>query len=380
MPAKSKHCLLVVDDEPDLVQSVKDLLRFDFRVIGTTRAADGLRIIENEEVHVVMTDQRMPEMTGVEFLMHLRQSRPDTVRLLFTAYADLEAVIDAINQGNVYRYIAKPWEPQELRAILKQAVEHYELQAERRRLLLDLERANQDLRLANDLKRAFIKVASHELRTPLTMVSGLSELGCLSDEVAQPARGWFGQIRAGSHRLGDRLDQMEKLLQAERFERPLHPKPLDLGQLLRDAAGGVDTFIQRRKQTLQVDVPSNVGEIVAEEAKLFDCVVQLLMNAIKFTPDHGVIHLKGERMPQGGARIQVRDTGVGIAREALPQLFEPFFTGIDVSRHSSGTFEFDRRGLGLGLSVVKAFVEMHRGQVTVESTPGQGTTFTILLP
>ena len=72
-----KHCLLVVDDEPDLVQSVQDLLRFDFRVLGATRAAEGLKIMEREKVHVVMTDQRMPEMTGVEFLKALREAYPE---------------------------------------------------------------------------------------------------------------------------------------------------------------------------------------------------------------------------------------------------------------------------------------------------------------
>src|ERR1041385_3629140 len=104
-----KPCLLVVDDEPDLVQSVQDLLRFDYRVLGATRAADGLKIMATEQVHIVMTDQRMPEMTGVEFLKRLRESHPDIIRLLFTAYADIKAVVDAINQGSVYRYIAKPF-------------------------------------------------------------------------------------------------------------------------------------------------------------------------------------------------------------------------------------------------------------------------------
>src|ERR1700722_15582175 len=99
MTQNFKHCLLVVDDEPDLVHSVKDLLRYDYRVLGATRAAEGLRIMEQEPVHIVMTDQCMPEMTGVEFLSRLRQRFPDTVRLLFTAYADIKAVINAINQG-----------------------------------------------------------------------------------------------------------------------------------------------------------------------------------------------------------------------------------------------------------------------------------------
>src|SRR5271168_3591207 len=145
MKNNTKRCLLVVDDEPDLVHSVQDLLRFDYRVLGATRAADGLKIMDKEEVHIVMTDQRMPEMTGVEFLKRLRQSHPEVVRLLFTAYADIKAVIDAINQGSVYRYIPKPFDPQELQTVLKQAVEHYDLVAQRKELLAELQTKNQQL-------------------------------------------------------------------------------------------------------------------------------------------------------------------------------------------------------------------------------------------
>src|SRR6516165_2142435 len=134
MVPKSKHCLLVVDDEPDLVHSVQDLLRFDYRVLGATRAVDGLNIMEREQVHIVMTDQRMPEMTGVEFLKRLRETHPDVIRLLFTAYADIKAVVDAINQGSVYRYITKPWDPDELEMVVRQAVEKHDLVVEKSRL------------------------------------------------------------------------------------------------------------------------------------------------------------------------------------------------------------------------------------------------------
>src|ERR1041385_6781725 len=88
-----KPCLLVVDDEPDLVQSVQDLLRFDYRVLGATRATEGLAILDLEAVEIVMTDQRMPEMTGVELLSQVKEKHPDAVRLLFTAYADMGGVI-----------------------------------------------------------------------------------------------------------------------------------------------------------------------------------------------------------------------------------------------------------------------------------------------
>src|SRR5262249_30307733 len=107
---------------------------------------------------------------------------------------------------------------------------------------------------------------------------------------------------------------------------------------------------------------------------------QLLVNAIKFTPDGGTIRLAARRLPGGGAEIQVSDTGVGIDPASLAHVFDPFFTRFDVSRHSSGVYEFDRRGLGRGLSVVKAFVELHGGRVKVESQVNQGSTFTITLP
>src|ERR1700736_6314535 len=129
----ARKCLLVVDDEAEVVHSLQDLLRFDYRVLGSTRAQDGLKLLEREQVHIVMSDQRMPEMTGVEFLKKLRETHPQIVRLLFTAYADLKAVVDASNQGSVYRYIPKPWEPQELQAVLRQAAEHYDLLDERKR-------------------------------------------------------------------------------------------------------------------------------------------------------------------------------------------------------------------------------------------------------
>lgn len=382
-----KPCLLVVDDEPDLVQSVKDLLRFEYRVLGATRAGEGLALLGREDVHVVMSDQRMPEMTGVEFLKRVKETFPDAIRLLFTAYADLNAVTDAINEGNVYRYISKPWEPDELRTVLKQAVDQHRLQAERKQLIKEvqeknaqLETANQELLKANDLKRAFIKVASHELRTPLTLVMGLSEFAYKQGRLPAPMGDWLKQIYDASSRLSERVDLMVKLLQAGRFERPLQPIDVPLAELARGAAQAVHSFAAERRQQLTLDAGDDLGTIRVERDKMHDCIVQLLINAIKFTPDGGSIRLEARRTADGGATIAVSDTGKGIDAVSLERVFDPFFTRFDVSRHASGTFEFDRRGLGLGLTVVKTFVEMHGGQVKVESKVNEGTTFTIILP
>ena len=147
--AKPRRPILVVDDEPDMLRSLHDLLRLDFRVHTAGSGAEGVRVLQEHPVHLVLTDQRMPEMTGVEFLRRVRSEHPEAIRLIFTGYADVNAVIAAINQGNVFRYIAKPWDPDQLVATLDEAGAQYDRIVERRRLLADL-RAHEERCLAFD--------------------------------------------------------------------------------------------------------------------------------------------------------------------------------------------------------------------------------------
>ena len=381
-----RHTVLVVDDEADVVQSVQDLLRLDYRVLGATRAEEALKLVQEEEVHIVMTDQRMPEMTGVEFLRRIRGEHPDAVRLLFTGYADIKAVIDAINQGNVYRYITKPWDPDELQVIIRQAADQYDLLVERKRLLAELQiknrelaGANAELVQANELKEAFIRVASHELRTPLTILYGLVQM-LQTPGVGSPLHDWLAPIQTACERLNRLVNQLLKMLSARQFDRSLDRRPTDLAALLNQAVQDVRPFVERRRQEVSLDLAADLGTIDVDADKIRDCLDNLLLNAIKFTPDCGKIALAAKRTVAEGAEIRITDSGVGIDAANLPHLFKPFFTALDVSRHSSGHFEFGRRGLGLGLSMVKAFVEMHGGKVEVASERGKGSTFVITLP
>ena len=134
----SKRPILVVDDEPDILQSLKGLLRRDFDVHIANSGAEAIQVLQEFPVHVVMTDQRMPQMTGVEFLTRVKTDHPGAIRVIFTGYADVQAVIDAVNQGNVFRYVAKPWNPDELIEALHEAGRVYDRLAERERLLTDL--------------------------------------------------------------------------------------------------------------------------------------------------------------------------------------------------------------------------------------------------
>jgi signal transduction histidine kinase len=142
----------------------------------------------------------------------------------------------------------------------------------------------------------------------------------------------------------------------------------------------VQPFVEQRQQQLTLDLAGDLGTVEVDPAKIRDSIDNLLFNAIKFTPDGGTIQVGARRPAEGGVQICVRDSGIGIDAAHLPHLFTTFFTGFDVSRHSSGQYEFGRQGLGLGLSLVKEFVEMHGGKVEVASEPGKGSTFTITLP
>src|SRR5947207_5136549 len=117
-PAKSsfRRPILVVDDEPEMLFSVRNLLRREFDVHTAASGAEGIKILQEHVIHLVMTDQRMPEMTGVELLQRVKNELPGAMRLIFTGYADVKAVIDAINQGNVFRFVTTPWEPEDLLA------------------------------------------------------------------------------------------------------------------------------------------------------------------------------------------------------------------------------------------------------------------------
>lgn len=155
---KPKHCLLIVDDEPDVCDSVHDLLRREFRVLKAHSALEGSRIMQEEEVHMVMSDQRMPQITGVELLTSVKTRYPQAVRMLYTGYADLDSIIAAINQGHIYQFIKKPWQPEELLDAVRQAAAEYErlalADAERERLIHEItELKDRVTSLENDVRQ-----------------------------------------------------------------------------------------------------------------------------------------------------------------------------------------------------------------------------------
>jgi response regulator RpfG family c-di-GMP phosphodiesterase len=154
----SKKCLLIIDDEPNVCDSVHDLLRREYRVLKAHSAEEGYRLMQDEDVHIVMSDQRMPQITGVELLTKVKSKYPQAVRMLFTGFADLDSIIAAINQGHIFGFLKKPWQPEALESAVRQAAIEYdrltEAARDRERLLEQID--NLQIRLTtleNEVRR-----------------------------------------------------------------------------------------------------------------------------------------------------------------------------------------------------------------------------------
>src|SRR4051794_21965692 len=136
-----KHSILCVDDEVDNVDALERLFRRKYNVLKATSGAEALKLMKTENVSLIVSDQRMPNMTGTEFLAESMKKQPDAIRILLTGFTDIDSVISAINSGQVYRYVTKPWDPVDLANTVDKAIERYELSAE-------LKEKNQALQLA----------------------------------------------------------------------------------------------------------------------------------------------------------------------------------------------------------------------------------------
>ena len=130
--------VLYVDDEVNNLNSFKAAFRRDFEVFTAISAKEGRKILDTTEIGVIITDHRMPVMTGIEFLESIIQIYPDTIRILLTGFADINAVMDAINRGHVYKYVVKPWQNDELKMYITNAIEIYKLRRENKDLAAKL--------------------------------------------------------------------------------------------------------------------------------------------------------------------------------------------------------------------------------------------------
>ncbi len=242
-----------------------------------------------------------------------------------------------------------------------------------------VQQSHDALQAANELKTRFINIASHELRTPVSYILGMARLlkdSTSADRLQQAMQSIAGKAK----RLDDIIHAMFKLLPEQRYRQEMRYSKVVVSELLEEVYLDVFPFIERRSQRLVIDLAPQTPDIQADRDKIRDMVENLVMNAVKFTPDGGTVTVRAGLELGGFISIAVHDEGPGISAQDMPHLFEAFFTGGDVLHHSTAVGgEYQKRGMGLGLAIVRAFAQMHGGNVNV-TTSAKGSIFTVSIP
>jgi len=373
--------VLIVDDEQESRNLLQRTLRGQYETCLARDGREGLRCLASRPAAVVISDQRMPGMTGVEFLAEASRRFPYTQRILLTGYTEVEGLIDAINAGQVFGYLSKPWHPDDLLATLRRAVETHQLLREKERLLKDLQRKNEELTgLLDQAKRleaakiqaerwaALGKLAgmiAHDLRNPLTAIR--CQAGLLLDgELGAESRN--RSIRAildQSHAMGHTIDEL--LL----FAKPKDPRsdlrPYALSALVASLQESFSARCEARAVKVRVRLAYR-GEVWIRPPQIYRVLENLLQNALDAVGEGGEILIASEAIGPEQIVIRVADSGPGIPGSIRQTLFQPF-----VTRDKPG-------GTGLGLAIVRKIVCEHGGRVWQDPWELTGACFHLVLP
>jgi len=355
-----KRDVLYVDDEVENLIVFQASFEEHFNVVTAESGEQALALLAEHAFPVVVADQRMPKMSGAELFEIMRARYPHTRRIMLTGYADSKAMLQAINQGQVFQFIKKPWEHDQVFSTLVRSIEAYDLSISNMVL--------QDRLVATDrcamLGRSAAQLA-HEMGNQLCMLPLLElieeQYGDKEDLVRMA-----GFARTTYERLVQIINEVKAFVRFERED--VVTQPLHLSELIHELV----EFL-RYEKSLPLDrlTVNLVGDpfVKAHRVKLQQVLLNLLKNAAHATrnrPDGHISLTVNES--DGQATIMVSDNGCGMSPEVEQRIWEPFFT----TKGEEGT--------GLGLDVAKSIIEAHGGTIGCQSAPDQGATFTIRLP
>jgi len=372
-----KHSLLIVDDEQENINLLKNILGADYSLYEAVDAGQALQLLRKHEIHMILTDQRMPGLTGVELLEKAREARPDCVRMLITAYPDVNNAIQAINRGHVSRYIAKPFDSVELKLAIQQELEHLDLvRANRRlneemgRMVDELFRANRELRELNQMKDQFLANCSHELKTPLVSGMGYVDL-LLSGGMGHLDPRQEKGLRIAHRNLERLLGLIENLLALAKARfRPeeLRIARFDLRPLLEECVESLRARARKKTLRVKTSLPRGRCWVEGDERKIHSVLTNVLANAEKFSPDVARIDIRVAPPKAGKLKVTVTDNGVGLPEETAD--IQPFKTTSDL-RYA---------GMGIGLTLARQILQAHHCDISLERGPKGGARVQFDLP
>jgi signal transduction histidine kinase len=373
--------IVIVEDEKGARETLCGILEeVGYTVQTTGNRAEAARAIKGGAFDAVITDIRLPDVSGLEILELAKEQNPDAAVIMMTGYASMETAVDAVNQG-AYAYFVKPVNPEELKTTIANALRQHRLAQENKRLVESLQlsnkllyEANEGLKEATRAKSRFLAHMSHELRTPLNVIIGFSEL--MLDEVpgeinAEQRQSLNDILTSGRHLL-ELINDILDLSKIESGKVELNLRRFSLLELVESLKRVMMPILAPKKQTLDLEVQKNLPLVYADRDKVRQVLLNLLSNATKFTPVAG--KLKIEAVSNDAyCNVSVIDNGIGIKKEDFECVFEPFC-------QAENPLSKGKVGTGLGLTIARQIVESHGGRIWIESEFGLGSRFSFTLP
>ncbi|MCW3107120.1 MAG: hybrid sensor histidine kinase/response regulator [Segetibacter sp.] len=354
----TKISVLYIDDEENNLLAFKASFRRTFEVFTATSAARGLNILNEEKIHIIIADQRMPQSTGVEFFDIVKKIHPDPIRILLTGYTDVEAIIDAINKGQIYRYIKKPWDTLELETTINNAYEIYTTRLKLKNKIDELERTNDEL-------NRFVYSTSHDLRSPLASIMGVLTLSRMEGSVTDP-NGYMEMIESCVKKMDFYTHKIIDYYRSKRADEAV--EKINFKTLAENSI----SICKMQNRAIDFDLQLNEQSAFRTDTFRLSVILDnLLSNAVKYQrPEetHPAVKLKID-VNGKEATIVIEDNGVGIIESHLNSVFKMFF------RSNAAV-----TGLGIGLYIVKEALTRIGGEISVDSVYGAGTSFKLRIP
>ncbi|MFN8206240.1 MAG: hybrid sensor histidine kinase/response regulator [Bacteroidales bacterium] len=366
--------ILIVDDEPGIRSGVLRILKshrvsypfmdedYEFRLLEAASGEEALKLIDNEMPDIVLLDNKLPGIQGIDVLEYIKEKNYDIVVAMITSYASLEVAVKATGFG-ASDFIPKPFTPQEL----KSSIDHITKQLFLRRITSSLKKEGKKIRFQ------FLSVLSHELKAPLNAIEGYLKM--MQDKQAgNDIASYEKMIERSLSRIQGMRNLIMDLLDFTkiRFEKRREQlKPVDLCELARMSISTVQPYAIQKNVHIFLHCEGCLF-IEADPEDMEIVFNNLISNAVKYNFEEGRVDISIRDLAQE-VELEVKDTGFGISEEELPKLFREF---VRIKNERTKNIA----GSGLGLSIVKKVTELYDGSVQVTSGPEGGSTFIVRIP
>lgn len=378
--------ILIVDDDPNVLSAIKRALRKEpYMQFYTDSGKNALDLLEKETVSVILCDLAMPNMDGTTLLKIIKEKYPHIIRLIISGKRDVDEILEAINAGYIFRYIVKPWNNEDLKIFIRQAIDLYRLHQEKRDLLAQLEASNQFLEkrvdtrtkqlLANRQSSEIGKHTAqivHNLNNPLTCILGLLELSknfiSQKDPDLKKIKHFIEEARLGAL---DLTEIISSIMQHSRNEKTSEPGEINVNTIINSELKLFEMNPLFKNQIkLNVNLSESLPKMVGAPIQIKQIVDNLIKNAIDAMENskEKILGIKTENK-DNKIIITITDTGEGIPAKNLSKIFSPDFTTRPIGK-----------GTGLGLASVKTMVESYQGNIKITSEKKMGATAIVELP